>query len=209
MAKDVVAKLGDCISSLAFIHGFAPDTIWEHDGNRELRELRPNMFQIAPGDRVHIPSLRDKVVTCGLDSAHRFRRRGVPERLRVRLWSDHGKPRAELPYTLEVSGRVEEGATDKAGRVEHWISPLAKRAVLTIEHDTLLEVHEFELGHAQPKPCPPQALARLRELGHLPAQPEPPEPQLLESALRAFQRERGLCESGDYDPATRWSLLEG
>lgn len=207
MAKEVVVRPGDCLSSIAHAHGFAPDTLWELAENQHLRETRPNMFQLAPGDRVHVPDLRIREETRPVDQRHRFRRRGVPERLRIRLWDDHEQPRVGQRYTLELDGRVEEGVTDEEGRLEHWMSPSTMRAVLTFEHEEGTEIHEFELGQQAPRECPPAALERLRELGHLPPGPDDPPPAQLHAGLRDFQRQRGLCESGDLDRATLWELF--
>jgi hypothetical protein len=207
VAKEIVVGPGDCLSSIAHAHGFAPDTLWHLDENQHLRETRPNMFQLVLGDRVHVPDLRPREETCAVDQRHRFRRRGVPERLRIRLWDDHEQPRAGQLYTVEIDGRVEEGVTDEQGRLEHWMSPATKRVVLTFEHDEGTEVHVLELGQQEPRECPPQALERLRELGHLPPGPADPPPTQLHAGLREFQRQRGLWESGDLDRATLWELF--
>jgi len=59
-------------------------------------------------------------VTTGRDRltapTHRFKRRGVPERLRLRFGSP-SFPRRGVPYVLLINGQRHEGVLDEQGEV--------------------------------------------------------------------------------------------
>ncbi len=194
------------MASIAFEHGFVPDTLWQHPENQRLRELRPNMFQLRVDDEVAIPALRTRAQQRPVDQRHRFRRRGVPETVRIQLWDIDGQPRTNLAYTLTIDGGVHEGLTDAEGRIAHWISPKAARAELVVHADHGDEAYELLLGTQEPSELDDSALARLRELGYL--GPGEPTPAQLFEALRGLQRERGLTVSGDFDVETRRAMFD-
>ena len=84
-AKRHEVKAGDCVSSIAYQHGFAPETVWRHDENAPLRERRASMYVLMPGDVVVIPDRTAKTEICASGQRHVFRRVGVPEKLRIRF----------------------------------------------------------------------------------------------------------------------------
>ena len=153
---------GECVVSLAVDHGFAPATIWDHPANAGLREERRNMHVLEPGDEVVIPDLRPGIVACETGRRHRFRRRGVPQRLSMQLLVDD-QPRAAVPYRLVVDGTKHEGVTDTEGRLSHWIPPNAHRGVLLVEG----EAYDLEFGHLDPATTRAGFRARLVNLGFL------------------------------------------
>ena len=56
-------KQGDCISSIAFEHGFFGDTIWNHPNNKDLKTKRQDPNILMPGDMVFVPDKRLKEVS--------------------------------------------------------------------------------------------------------------------------------------------------
>ena len=46
---------GECVSSIAHDYGLLPNTVWEYEENRTLRELRKNPNVLLPGDVLVIP----------------------------------------------------------------------------------------------------------------------------------------------------------
>src|SRR5256885_13399726 len=94
------AQLGDCVSSVAFEHGFFPDTVWQHGENRELKELRGDPYVLCEGDVIFVPDVRVKKVSLATGKQHTFKRKGVPEVLRIRFVDAEGKPRAGVKYRL-------------------------------------------------------------------------------------------------------------
>src|ERR1700674_415579 len=92
-------KTGDCISSLAYDYGFFPDTIWNHPDNAELKQKRKDPNVLMRGDLLVIPDKEIKEVTKSTEQAHRFRKKGVPAKLKVRLLKK-GEPRKNEKYRL-------------------------------------------------------------------------------------------------------------
>jgi N-acetylmuramoyl-L-alanine amidase len=196
-----VVRSGECIASIAFESGLAPDTIWNHDDNTQLRELRPNGYVLVPGDVVFVPDLRARSEACETGRRHRFRRRAVPERLRIQL-QDEDMPRARVPYTLEIDGTNIEGTTDEEGRLEHFIDPVAQRATLTVGAD----VYVLRLRQLQPASTEAGARARLKNLGFLPEEDAPPDAFV--RALGAFQAQHQLSVTDELDEVTQAALAE-
>lgn len=196
-----IVRSGDCIASIAFENGFAPDTLWNHAENAKLRALRPSGNLLVPGDAVVVPDLHVRYEACATGRRHRFRYRGVPERLRIQLL-DADAPRAGVAYTLEIDGVKIEGTTDGEGRLEHFISPAARRGTLTVGKD----VYDLRLGELQPASTEAGARARLHNLGFLPEDDAPGE--AFGRALAFFQARHGLPVTHELDEATQAALAE-
>ena len=91
---DYVVKAGDCISSIAKQHGHFWETVWTDPANAELRRIRGNPDILFPGDRVTVPALRIKEEPRPTDQRHRFRKRGEPAKMRLRLIEETLEERA-------------------------------------------------------------------------------------------------------------------
>ncbi|MBZ0115598.1 MAG: peptidoglycan-binding protein, partial [Sandaracinaceae bacterium] len=205
MARDHEVRQGECVVSLAFENGWFPRALWEHAKNEGLRARREDMHALLPGDVVHIPDVRPKTETRGTDAKYKFRRRGVPQKLRVQLAGPEG-PIADLAYTLEVSGRApQEGTTSSDGWLEAWIAPNARQATVHFEDG---ETYVLDLGRLDPIEEPSGVRSRLRNLGFYEGPLDGPlgdEPT--RAALRAFQLACELDETGELDDATRRELV--
>lgn len=84
-AKDYKVREGDCISSIAYENGFFPDTIWNHPDNTELKRLRKEMNLLEVGDIVKIPEKEEKEESAAPEQKHRFRKKGVPAKLKMKI----------------------------------------------------------------------------------------------------------------------------
>lgn len=196
---------GEGIPSIAYRYGLAPDTIWDAPENNALRALRDTPDVLMPGDEVHIPDRRHKAVDADTGCRHRFVRRGIPARTRIRVLL-HDQPRAHQEYTLVIDGRTLEGSTDGDGVLEEFIPPAARRGILTIGPDQ--QVFELLFGELDPITEISGIQKRLSNLGF---EPGPLDGQLSETtrrALRRFQRRMGLPETGDPDDETVAALHE-
>ena len=97
MSKTHKVSQGECIDSIALRHGFSPSTIWLHDSNAELKALRKDPNILFPRDEVFIPDLQPEKVDGGTDQRHKFVRKGVPAKLRLRFL----KPKEDQPPPQE------------------------------------------------------------------------------------------------------------
>src|SRR2546422_4811278 len=138
---------GDCLSSIAFQYGFFPATVWDDPANAKLKALRKDPNVLLPGDIVIVPDKRPKRMSVATNQVHPFRRKGVPERLRLQLLVA-GKPRANEPYKLDIDGSVISGTTDGDGMVVEWIPPDAKHCRLILEDGA--EEYDLDLAHLDP-----------------------------------------------------------
>ncbi len=183
--------------------GFFPDTLWDHPANAELKALRKDGNVLLEGDVLFIPDLRDKAVPCDTGRRHVFRRRGVPEILKITLLR-RGKPRADLPYELEIDGRVVASArTDAGGRLQHFIPPNAVRGRLVLGPS---EGYDLALGHLEPASTEPGARARLVNLDLL-VRPDA-DAKAYEAALIELQIQNDLDPSGLLDAPTQAKLID-
>jgi len=151
---------------------------------------------------VTIPDPRPRVITCAAGKTHKFRRKDVPERLRLQLLDEDDQARASLSYVLDVDGKRTNGTSDGDGWVEEWISPAAKSATLELDD----EIVDLSVGALPPVSEDRGVIARLAGLGFLADEREAEVPRRLEKALVAFQRAQALAESGKIDDATRQGL---
>jgi len=163
MATKHTVKQGECISSIAAKYGLFPETIWEDPANAELKERREDPNVLAPGDVVVIPDKRIKEERVGTDKRHRFRKKGVPELLRLRLLDEDGEPLANEPYLLSVEGTVRRGTTDGDGVVTEHISPDARSGRLVLLNTE--EEYRLALGHLDPLDSATGVQDRLNNLG--------------------------------------------
>jgi N-acetylmuramoyl-L-alanine amidase len=203
---DHAVRKGDCITSIAAAHGHFWDVVWNDPANAELKELRKHPNLLMEGDVVHIPPIRLLTFSLATGATHRFRRKGVPATLRLRF-TDFDRPRADLPYKLMVDGALnQEGTLDAAGQLEARIEPGAKRALVLLGDPP--EEHEFLLGHVPPVSEIAGVQARLRNLDYAAGPAADRVTPELSAALRRFQRDWEIEETGEPDEATRQKLAE-
>ncbi|MDC0666322.1 peptidoglycan-binding domain-containing protein [Nannocystis radixulma] len=205
MAIRYVIRDGDSLARLAEEHGLFADTVWRDDANAELRARRPAMDQLCAGDVVIIPVKRDKSAECATDQVHRFRRCGVPARVRVQVLDAWQQPLADRPYRLEVGGTVRRGKTDALGVLCEYVPAIPREGVLWLGADERIRVH-VRFGGLDPVDEPSGVRQRLRNLGiALPGGSNPSTEQMAR-AVATFQRRVGLEPAGQLDASTRDAL---
>ena len=202
-----IAKVNDCISSIALEHGFFPDTIWNDPDNADLRRVRPDPNVLRKGDLVVIPDKRRKEDDKSTDQRHQFRRKGFPTTIHIRLLKND-EPRANEPYHLVVDGRIHEGMTDGDGNLWIYIPANARKATLYVGEGEYRDEYELALRYLQPVSDLKGAQQRLNNLGY-PAGPENGDlSPLIIQALRWFQRDHGLDVTGENDFKTQEKLID-
>ncbi len=195
---------GECISSIAAEYGFSPDTIWNDPANSRLKALRKDPNVLYPDDVVVIPEKQDKQFDAATEKRHRFKRKGVPAKLRLRIL-DGDVPRANVNYRLIIDGTTYEGTTDGDGKLEHSIPPGAKEGQLILEGDVPIPL---SLGEMDPVDTTSGVQGRLLNLGFDCGALDGNSSPQLEEALRAFQTKHGLPVTGQADEATQNKLKE-
>lgn len=205
--SEYTVRQGDTTASIALEHGFLWQTIWDHSNNQELRNRRDNHNVLNPGDVIFIPDRRERQESGATGQRHRFRRKGLPERLRLRLLDEDHQPRANLAYTLEIDGNQFSGTTDSEGLIEQAISPDARRGRLLVG-ESREEEHELNLGHLDPVTETSGVQARLMNLNYYVGEIDGEMNDETRMAVREFQRRHDLEETGEMNDETRTRLEE-
>ena len=181
-----VVRADDCLASIAEKFGFFWETLWDHPRNAELKRVRRDPNILLRGDRVFVPDLQPKKEDAAVDRVHRYKRRGVPEILRLQFLDEQDAPRAGVSYRFEIDGEVRTGTLDGEGYLQQWVPPRARDARLELEPEDEAtsrgpEVYELDIGRLQPAETPGGAAARMQSLGfYSPG-------QSFHHALEAFQ----------------------
>jgi N-acetylmuramoyl-L-alanine amidase len=194
-----VAKRGESVESIAFHYGFFWETVWNAPENQALREQRQQPNLLLEGGVVVVPDKRVKTVLAAGRQVHRFRLKGVPSRLSVRLLRQ-GEPRAGLAYTVEVPGGPIRGVTDPDGWIKCWLMPDVREGVLKL--DDTGECFDFEVGTVGPSETVLGAQSRLRNLGYYRGPMDGRLGPDTVAALEAFQGDRKLAVTGEADADT-------
>lgn len=216
MAKRIVGD-GESTSSLAKKNGFYWKTIWEHGENAALRQKRKDPNVLAADDEIFVPKLQEKEVSKGTEQEHVFKRKGEPTKIKMQMMA-LGNPRANEEYILEVAGELIRGKTDGDGKLEHFIPGDASSAKLIFKDGK--EVHGLRIGSLNPIDNVEGVMQRLNNLGFkasarvkkgAKAAEEFVEEKVGKKAINAlknFQQQNELKESGKVDGATQSKLEE-
>jgi hypothetical protein len=191
---------GECLSSIADHYGFFWQTLWDHAENEQLKQDRKDPNVLREGDSVFVPDKALGEESCATEQRHRFRKKGVPAMLRIRVLVD-GEAQSSADYILIIDGRSVSGTTDGDGLLEQSIPPGAVDGELRVTKDNQERRFYLSLGHLDPIDTELGVKQRLRQLAY---QPDAD----LAAALQRFQRDQGLTVSGEIDSATRDKLKE-
>jgi len=202
---EYTVKQGDCISSIAHQHGLLPKKIWDHPDNAQLKENREDLNILKPGDVVFVPEKEEKEESGATEQRHRFRKKGVPAKLRLQLKTGD-KPRADESYILDIDGEVFSGATDGDGKLEHPVPPNAKRGLLLVGGNQ--EEYVLNLGHIDPIDEVSGVQARLNNLGFDCGKVDGVRGPKTEAAIKEFQKQYDLNETGNMDQQASEKLRE-
>jgi hypothetical protein len=187
---------GECISSIAFDYGFFPDTIWNDPANATLKRKRKDPNVLEPGDTVIVPDKRIAQVPKPTDAIHKFRRKGVPKKIRIVFMGADSKPLRNRPYTFEVDGKFVKGTTDGDGAFEHAIVPNAQKARVLFDDGTSFTLN---LGFLDPLETTSGVKGRLQALGYYKGEVDEEPNDELTDAIRLFQASQDLEPSGVLD----------
>ncbi len=176
--------------------------MWELPENAELKKKRKNLNVLQEGDSIHAPEVRKRTFAYQTGKVHKFKLKGVPEKLKLRFLKD-GEPRKGLEYELEVDGKKFKRKTDDEGILEHWIAPNSKTAKL-VGHE--LGTYNLSLGGLDPVDNESGAQARLVNMNFLENLKE--DEKTYTKALRLFQENNDLEMPGKLDLPTQEKLIK-
>ncbi len=228
---------GECIESIAKQYGFFADTLWNLSENQRLRELRKDRNTLLPGDVIVVPEKQQKYYSGSTEVRHRFIRKGVPARLRIKFYKpaapeppggssgggydpsryDHAQQQQDTQYepitnarfVLTLDGRHIDGQSDGEGMVDVPIAPDAAGGTIRFYPGTPEEItFDLSLGEMAPIDTVIGVRKRLNNVGYLSVPSGDQPDDSLRTALRQFQAEHNLSASGEIDQATKDKLKE-
>jgi hypothetical protein len=201
-------------------------TIFEFADNADLRSKRRVPADVTKGDTVVIPDPRPKTTYGATDALHQFRVSIPQTMLRVEVHDDFGKPIGSKPYKLHLQDDIIEGTTTGEGLIEQPVPLDAAEATLvvyaTAGKDEGHWCWRIQIADLDPPETAAGSWERLCNLGYWnslepPADPDGPDADSAKDdmsrdplvlAIRAFQHDEQLEETGRFDDATRAKLVE-
>lgn len=229
---------GECINSIADLHGHFWETIWNDGGNADIKSKRKNADLLLPDDKLVIPPLDTTPESGATEKKHRFRRKGVPIELVIRVlkagaddrkhaldpdknkpweYNDAPKDNASAPadepeanqrYKLTIDNMLYEGTTDGDGVLKHKIPPSASSGRLTLRPGTVDE-RVIELELGYMDPVT-EPMGAAKRLNNLGFYCGLSEEMTpsIQSAIQRFQEAKGMSPSGNLDGATQNALQD-
>jgi hypothetical protein len=204
---DYVVQDDDCMSSLAEDSGHFWETLWNHGDNAELKEVRSDPNVLMPGDLVTIPPITPKSVSKASGQTYRFRRKGVPAKLHLRLLNE-GEPRANESYRVDIDGKLTKGVTDAEGVVDIYIPCKAKKGKLWVGPPEDEKMYILQLGKTMPVERIQGVKQRLKNIGYRCGSIDDEITDVYRNAVLKFQQENELPGTGEADEATRQKLVD-
>ncbi len=202
--EEYVVQQGDCLESIAYERGLLPNAVWNDARNEDLRQKRQNPNVLLAGDLLFVPDKTLREVSGATEQRHRFRRKAVPAWFRVRLFRN-GEPRTGLKYVLKIDDQLYTGETDREGKIAQQITPDAQGGSIRLFENGRWEEYPIRLGYLDPADEAGGAWQRLSQLGYDVGENPAEEAG---AALRQFQKDYGLKETGELDDATTKRLAE-
>ena len=190
------------MGSVALEQGLNPDTVWNHPENAELKRRRENPNVLMPGDKLIVPEKKSEPVSAGTESKHQFRLKDVPAKLKIQI-TQNRKPVANEDYELTLDGVSHSGTTDGEGRLEHAVPPNAKEGELKFANG---DEYKLALGDLDPVGETTGLQKYLKNLGFYHGATDGKAEAVTEDAIRGFQMQQGLVETGKADDATLAAL---
>jgi len=192
-------RQGECIESIAMRYGMFWQSIWDDPKNINLKAKRSDSNVLMPDDTVYVREKALKWVDGATESKHRFRRKGVPSKLRIRLMNDD-EPCVKTRCVLIIDGLAIEKETDSDGWLIVPIPPDARQGDLFVGESE--EEHHLQLGCMDPPDEISGLQSRLNNLGFPCGDAEGVLGPGTVAALRNFQRKHDLHVTGKPDKAT-------
>ena len=196
---------GETAISLSKKKGFFWQTVWNHPENAALKQERKDPTLLHEDDEIFIPEIETKEVSKGTEAEHTFKLKGDPCKLKLQLLK-LGEPRADENYVLEIEGKILEGTTDGDGQIEHFIPSAARSGKLILRDGQ--ETYPIKVGTLDPVDSVSGIKQRLNNLGFASGSKNDKEDEKYAEAVKKFQAENQLDETGEMDSKTKSKLKE-
>lgn len=211
-----VIRPGDDLSSLAARNGFDPEEVWDDDHNADLRARRPDPEVLAPGDVIYLPEPAETACHLAAGTSNRYRAVVPKRRVDLVLTAGGSEPFANEPYEVRGLRRPISGRSDGQGAVTLELPAHLRQVELFLPEQETSVI--LRIGHFDPETTNSGVRTRLANLGYLAARDVAPpafrsvagetSAHELAAAVRAFQRDHGLDDTGELDDGTRASILQ-
>jgi len=205
MSETYIVQQGDCLSSIAEAYGHFWKTVWNHPENAKLKAARGSPDVLRAGDEVLVPELQLKQKPGATEKKHRFRRKGVPQRVVIQLKKD-GEVLADQEYVLRIEDEYFSGRTDGQGRLSHPVPPTARAGCLTVGSGRTARTVLLRLGYVDPVSEISGLQGRLKNLGYDCGPASGALTEETKAAVSAFQADHELEVTGEADESTREKL---
>ncbi len=210
---DHLVEAGEGLASIAEANGHFWQYLWDHPDNAALKQARGHAEILLPGDKLTVPPIRPRTQAAAVGQLHRFRRKGVPARLRVVTRDAEGRALASKAYELRTDTDVIHGTTGPDGEVDEFVAPQTREVTLVVTVDEPGQPHtitwNIRMGQVEPAATEEGIAARLENLGYAAPQGAPGHDIAeLTTAIERFQHDADLDVTGEIDDATSDALVE-
>ena len=199
-------KQGECLASIAELHGFAWSTIYEHPDNAEIRKQtdgNPNVLE--PGMEIVIPDLQTKEVAISTGKKHRFWLKKPSTVIRLNLRDLKNQPLADKRWYFSLGSESFEGTLDKQGHLEIAVeNNQEKQGTLKVWIDEQNDqpIEWTVIGYLDPIHTTTGIQSRLRNLCYYEGAIDGDFNSQTREALQHFQTDSGLPPTGEADSKT-------
>jgi hypothetical protein len=198
-----IVRQGEFLGSIAHQCGFVAADIWNHPENARLTRLRKDPDMLCTGDVLYIPEPRKKWLPVRVGEVNRFVANIPRVTLTLKLVTKAG-PLANTECLLSGIPGLTAATTDGTGTLTISAPITVGAVVIDVDKPRFYAV--VRVGHMDPPDTEPGVRMRLRNLQYLHDHDVPDEH--FACAVAAFQRARGLSDSGTVDDMTRKALVD-
>lgn len=211
--KPYVIRQGDSLATLASRRGFDADIVWNDKQNDSLRNQRKDSHVLASGDIIYLPDPQVKELPLVAGTVNRYVATMPLLHASISCTGPDGKTLAGKAFYLDDVLPKFEGTTDGNG-VADFSFPVHVSTVHVHFPDVKLVI-VANVAHLDPITEDSGVAQRLSALGVLKPAPGVSDPEAHEAvaaeyllaAIRAFQKQEGIPETGVIDDATRDALV--
>jgi hypothetical protein len=202
--KQHIVKQGEYLAKIAIRYRCSPEDIWDHPKNKELREARGDGSILYPSDLLWVPAADPEPHRFVAGQKNTYSVKLPTAKVQVLFESD-GKPWAGESYNVAEVEPDKTRTTDGQG-VAKFEAPMTLPEV-TLHFPARKRSFVVKVGFLDPVEKRSGQVQRLRNLGYLSPKHVVP-PEHLTQAIRAFQKDKKLTDTGEADAATKKALVD-